>query len=61
MKKIIFDLDNTLLFVSEDWSIYYQKFIDKYNLNITLEHLYDSIEAFEKNISDIIVTNDYFL
>ena len=61
MKKLIFDLDNTLLFVSKDWSIQYQKFINKYNLNITLEHLYNSIESFEKNTSDIIVTNDYFL
>lgn len=61
MKKLIFDLDNTLLFVSKDWSVYYQKFIDKYNLNITIEHLYNSIEIFEKNSSDIIVTNDYFL
>ena len=61
MKKLIFDLDNTLLFVSKDWSIHFQKFINKYNLNITLEHLFNSIERFEKNNSDIIVENDYFL
>ena len=61
MKKLIFDLDNTLLFVSKDWSIHFQKFINKYNLNITLEHLFNSIEKFEKNNSDIIVENDYFL
>ena len=61
MKKIIFDLDNTLLFLSKDWPIYYKKFIEKYNINITPEYLYDSIGSLEKNSSDIIVTNDYFL
>lgn len=35
IKKIIFDLDNTLLFISSEWEQSYQKFIDKYNLNIT--------------------------
>ena len=39
MKKIIFDLDNTLLFISDDWIGSYQSFIDKYNLNITPEYL----------------------
>lgn len=60
MKKLILDLDNTLLFLSKDWTIYYKKFIEKYNINITPEYLYDSIGSLEKNSSDIIVTNEYF-
>ena len=61
MKKLIFDLDNTLLFLSEDWAINYQKFIDKYNLNIKPEDLYYAIGTFEKNNSGVLVDIDYFL
>lgn len=32
IKRIIFDLDNTLLFIFPEWEKSYQKFIDKYRL-----------------------------
>ena len=57
IKKIIFDLDNTLLFISAEWEQSYQKFIDKYNLSITAKELYSCIGTFEKNINNVIVTN----
>ena len=57
IKKIIFDLDNTLLFISSEWEKSYQKFIDKYNLSITPKELYSCIGTFEKNINNVIVTN----
>ena len=57
VKKIIFDLDNTLLFISPEWEECYQKFIDKYNLSITPKELYSCIGTFEKNINNVIVTN----
>lgn len=56
IKKIIFDLDNTLLFISAKWEQSYQKFIDKYNLSINPKELYSCIETFEKNIDNVIVT-----
>ena len=55
MKKIIFDLDNTLLFLSDGWKKAYQEFINKYNLNVSPEELFSCIGLFEKENSDIIV------
>ena len=60
MKKIVFDLDDTLFFISNDWYNTFQQFIDKYNLDLMPEDLYSSVETFEKNNSDIIVTKSYF-
>lgn len=57
IKKIIFDLDNTLLFISSEWEKSYQKFIDKYRLKITPKELFSCIGTFEKNINNVIVTN----
>ena len=57
IKKIIFDLDNTLLFISPEREKCYQKFIDKYNLSITPKELFLCIGTFEKNINNVIVTN----
>lgn len=57
IKKIIFDLDNTLIFISPEWEKNYQKFINKHNLNITPKELYSCIGTFEKNINNVIVTN----
>ena len=61
MKKIIFDLDNTLLFISKDWNTYYQQFIDKYNLSITPEDLYSTIGCVEKEIKDILITKEVLI
>lgn len=52
MKKIIFDLDNTLLFLSEEWTNYYQDFIDKYKLSITPNDLFTTIGKIEKKITN---------
>ena len=58
MKKIIFDLDNTLLFISGDWSDSYQAFIDKYNLDITPQDLFSEIGCFERELSGVVNEND---
>lgn len=58
MKKIIFDLDGTLLFLSNTWETVYQDFIDKYNLNTTPKELFQTIGTFEKDNSNIIVTKE---
>lgn len=57
IKKIIFDLDDTLLFISPEWEQSYQKFIDKYKLNIAPKELFSCIRTFEKTINNVIVTN----
>ena len=56
IKKIIFDLDNTLVFMSPEWENRYKGFIDKYKLNTTPKELYACIGSFEKNVNDVIVT-----
>ena len=56
IKKIIFDLDNTLLFLSDEWEKNYKKFIDKYNLNISTKDLFLCIGNFEKNMKNIVVS-----
>lgn len=58
IKKIIFDLDNTLLFISEEWKTTYIEFLKKYNLNISPTDLYSCIGNFEKDINDRIITLD---
>lgn len=58
IKKIIFDLDNTLLFISDRWISSYQSFIDEYNLNITAEELYDCIGNLENESDSFIVTKE---
>ena len=56
IKKIVFDLDNTLLFLSDKWEENYKKFIDKYKLNISANDLFLCIGNFEKNIKNIVVS-----
>ena len=56
IKKIVFDLDNTLLFLSDKWEENYKKFIDKYNLNISANDLFLCIGNFEKNMKNIVVS-----
>lgn len=60
-KKIIFDLDNTLLFISDEWIDAYNSFIDKYNLNVSAEELYSTIGTIEKNNPDIYITKQFFI
>lgn len=61
MKKIVFDLDNTLLFLSSDWKIYYQKFLDKHHFPISPKVFYSTIGSFEKEHPDQLVTKDFFI
>ena len=56
IKKIIFDLDNTLLFISDEWKTIYSEFIKKYNLNVSTTDLYSCIGNFEKNTKDKIIS-----
>ena len=55
IKKIVFDLDNTLLFLSDEWEENYKRFIDKYNLNISAKDLFLCIGNFEKKMKNIVV------
>lgn len=54
-KKIIFDLDNTLLFIGSEWIKSYQKYIDDFNLKISFLDLYNCIDNFEKENQDNVV------
>jgi FMN phosphatase YigB (HAD superfamily) len=56
IKKIIFDLDNTLLFLSDEWEENFKRFIDKYNLNISANDLFLCIGNFERNMKNIVVS-----
>ena len=56
IKKIVFDLDNTLLFLSDEWEENYKIFIDKYNLNISINDLFLCIGNFEKKMKNIVVS-----
>ena len=56
IKKIVFDLDNTLLFLSDEWEENYKRFIDKYNLNISINDLFLCIGNFEKKMKNIVVS-----
>lgn len=56
IKKIVFDLDNTLLFLSDEWEEKYKKFMDKYNLNISANDLFLCIGNFEKKMKNIVVS-----
>ena len=59
MKTIVFDLDNTLLFIGDSWINVYEDFINKYNLQITPHDLYNVIDDFEKeNVGHKITIKD---
>ena len=58
VKKIIFDLDDTLLFLSDEWLSLYNDFINKYDLNITVEDLYFTIDKKEKENPDTYISED---
>ena len=59
--KIVFDLDNTIFFISEKWKEIYKSFIDKYNLNISSEELYSTIGRIEKDNPDICINKEFFM
>lgn len=61
MKKIIFDLDNTLLFLSDKWLNVYDKFKEKYSLNVTSMELFNTIGTIEKNNPNRIIDHEFFV
>lgn len=61
MKKIIFDLDNTLLFLSDKWLNVYDKFKEKYSINVTSMELFNTIGTIEKNNPNRIIDHEFFV
>ncbi|MBR5662488.1 MAG: HAD family hydrolase [Bacilli bacterium] len=61
MKKIIFDLDNTLLFLSDEWLNVYDKFREKYSLNVSSIEMFKTIGTIEVNNKDKIINHDFFI
>ena len=55
-RKLIFDLDNTLLYLSADWHKAFNQFIAKGNYGITVEELYHAINVMEIKYSGRYVT-----
>lgn len=48
IKRIIFDIDNTLIDFPKDYKIGYQQVLDKYYINKTYQDLYDAIGVYEE-------------
>ena len=61
MKTIIFDLDNTILFLSNEWEKIYESFIKKYSLNVTAKDLFLTVGKIEKNNSDKCISKEFFV
>lgn len=61
MKTIIFDLDNTILFLSNEWEKIYESFIKKYNLNVTAKDLFLTVGKIEKNNPDKHISKEFFV
>ena len=53
IKRIIFDLDNTLIEFPKDYNKYYDKVISKYNIDISSKDLYRVIGLYETNGKNI--------
>ncbi len=57
IKRIIFDLDNTLIPWNKDWNVYIKKAFEFFNINITEEEhiaLLNTVANYEKNITCMI-------
>ena len=48
IKRIIFDIDNTLIDFPESYKEGYQQILDKYKINKTYEDLYNAIGVYEE-------------
>lgn len=48
IKRIIFDIDNTLIDFPKDYKIGYQQVLDKYHINKSASDLYDAIGVYEE-------------
>ena len=56
MKKLIFDLDNTLLYLSDDWVDCLKDFIKKSSIDVEPVTLLSAIAKYEDMMSDAIIT-----
>ena len=61
IKRIIFDLDNTLIEFPKDYNKYYDKVINKYNIDISSKDLYGIIGLYETNGKNIYYNKDKML
>ncbi len=60
-KKLIFDLDNTLLFMPDDWSKAFDDFVDRFNLTFSLDEFCLTIAEMEKLNAGNLITKELFI
>lgn len=61
IKKIIFDLDNTILFLTDEWIEVYAQFMKKHQLNVSPEVLFKTVGTIEKNNPETYITKQFFV
>ena len=61
IKRIIFDIDNTLMDFPKDFEIGFKKVLDKFNLDISSKQLYDAVGTYEKNKDNIYYNKEKLL
>lgn len=61
IKKIIFDIDNTLMEFPKNFEIGFKKVLDRFNLNISPKQLYDAIGTYEKNKNNVYYDKEKLL
>ena len=61
IKKIIFDIDNTLMDFPKHFEIGFKEVLDKFNLDISSKDLYDAIGTYEKNKNNIYYNKETLL
>lgn len=61
IKRIIFDIDNTLMDFPKNFELEFKKVIDKFNLDISSKQLYDAIGAYEKNKNNVYYNKEKLL
>ena len=60
VRKLIFDLDDTLLFISDEWYDVFRDFVDRFDLPISVEDFYCAIAEMEKQNPDKYITKELF-
>ena len=58
--KLIFDLDNTLLFMSDEWSEAFSNFVKRFDLPISVKEFYFAISEMERQNPDKYITKELF-
>ena len=49
IKKVIFDMDNTLMDFPKHFEVEFKKVLDKFNVNVSSKDLYNAVGAYEIN------------